>query len=252
MNTEHEAAAPGKAQDAPETPEEVAAAQADVEAEAAREIEIEVADAADEAAQEAAPEQPEEVDLESEIAKLKDQLLRAMAEAENTRRIAAREKTDAQKYAVTNFARDMLRVADYLSMATMAVTQEARDADSNLNNLCVGIDMTMKELLNVFEGHGIKPIKTDGQFDHNLHEAISQEENPDVDKGTILRVQRGGFTLKDRLLRPAQVIVATGGPKPANPEAAAEAETLDASPEGAEKAYEADGAQPGQQVDQET
>ncbi|MEG3616988.1 nucleotide exchange factor GrpE [Magnetovibrio sp. PR-2] len=245
MNTEHEV----PAEDVPETPEEVAAAQADAQAEAAREIEIEIADAQEEAA----AEQPEELDLEGEIAKLKDQLLRAMAEAENTRRIAAREKTDAQKYAVTNFGRDMLRVADYLSMATMAVTQEARDADSNLNNLCVGIDMTMKELLNVFEGHGIKPIKTDGvTFDHNLHEAISQEENPDVPKGTILRAQRGGFTLKDRLLRPAQVVVATGGPKPENPDAASEADTLDQAPDDAQKAYEGDGAEPGQQVDQET
>ncbi len=247
MNTEHEVAG----EETPETAEQAAAAAADAEADAAREAEMEPTEALEAAEEVAAQEAEDEgLDFEGEIAKLKDQLLRAMAEAENTRRIAAREKTDAKKYAVTNIARDMLRVADYLSMATMAVTEEARQADANLNNLCVGIDMTMKELLNVFEGHGIKPIKTDGQlFDHNLHEAVSQEENPDVPKGTILGVQRGGFTIQGRLLRPAQVIVSTGGPKV---ETEADASAPEAPAEGAQQAYEPDGTEPGQQIDQET
>ena len=251
MNTETEIPAE-------ETPEHEATAQADAEQDIARELDMEAAEAELDAAPEGddTPEnaEPSVEDLQAEIAELKDKLLRTMAEAENTRRIATREKADASKYAVTNFARDILRVADFLTMATMAVTDEARKADQSLDNLCVGIDMTMKELLNVFEAQGIKPIKTDGAFDHNLHEALSQEENPDVPKGTILRVQRSGFTIQGRLLRPAQVIVATGGPK-ANGEAdkpSTEQDPAETPPDGGQQAYEPGEAEPGQQVDQET
>lgn len=251
MNTENEL----PAEDAPEmneaandTAEQAAQAEADAQADIAADLaDIDAGDL-DVAAE--VEVELESRDYEAEIAELNDKLLRAMAESENIRRIASREKADASKYAVTNFARDILRVADFLNMATMAVTDEARKADQSLDNLCVGIDMTMKELLNVFEGQGIKPIKTDGPFDHNIHEAVSQEENADVPKGTILRVQRGGFTIQDRLLRPAQVIVSTGGPKLEKDEPAADAGTAPA--EGDQQAYEPDGAEPGQTVDQET
>ena len=148
------------------------------------------------------------------IKELNDKLLRAMAEAENTRRIAAREKADAAKYAVTNFARDIVRVADNLGFAMMSVSPEARLADQNLDNLYVGIDMTMKELLSVFEAQGIKPVPAEGQpFDHNVHEAVSQMEDTSVPANTVMKVIRAGFTIQDRLLRPAQVIVSTGGVK---------------------------------------
>lgn len=148
------------------------------------------------------------------IKELNDKLLRAMAEAENTRRIAAREKADAAKYAVTNFARDIVRVADNLGFAMMSVSEEARQADQNLENLYVGIDMTMKELLSVFEAQGIKPVPAEGQpFDHNVHEAISQMEDTSVPANTVMKVIRAGFTIQGRLLRPAQVIVSTGGVK---------------------------------------
>lgn len=242
----------------PETPETGAddpTAALDAAEDAARDMAQEAAEAAaeqdDAAAAEAAGEAEGEPDPGEQIRELNEKLLRAMADVENTRRIAAREKADAGKYAVTNFARDILRVADFLNMATMAVTEDARKADPNLDNLCVGIDMTMKELLNVFEGYGIKPIPTDGQFDHNLHEAISQEENPDVPKGTILSVQRGGFTIQDRLLRPAQVIVATGGPK-ANGDDSGEGTGEAGGGEGGQKAYEPGPAGTGRSVDQET
>ncbi len=247
---------------AEETPEHEAAAQADAEMDMEREIDLAAAETELDGAVEGADTSENATlgveELQAEVTDLKDKLLRAMADAENTRRIAAREKTDASKYAVTNFARDILRVADFLNMATMAVTDEARKADQSLDNLCVGIDMTMKELLNVFEAQGIKPIKTDGPFDHNLHEAVSQEENPDVPKGTILRVQRSGFTIQGRLLRPAQVIVATGGPKVdggANGEAgeAPGEQALEEPPtEGGQQAYGPGEAEPGQKVDQET
>ena len=99
---------------------------------------------------------------------LKDQLLRAMAETENVRRRTEREKADASKYAVTNFARAILSVADNLNRALESVAQEARDANEDLNNLFVGVEMTENELETVFEQFGIKTIDALGKkFDHN-------------------------------------------------------------------------------------
>ena len=219
------------------------------------EREAEAAEAEAEAAEaEAAPQSEDDqvAALEAEVADLKDKLMRAVADSENTRRIAAREKADAAKYATTNFARDIVRVADNLTMAMMAVSDEARKEDQNLDNLCVGIDMTMKELLNIFEAHGIKPVAAEGQpFDHNIHEAVQQVENPDVPKNTVMQVLRGGFTIQDRLLRPAQVIVSTGGPKGEEADASASAEDEGAG-DGGQQAYEAGGTKPGQTLDQET
>jgi len=245
---------------------ETAAPQQDAERDAQRDIaeemaddvaESEAAEAAEIAAEASEAEAGEgELDPAAQIQELNDKLLRAMAEAENTRRIAAREKADAAKYAVTNFARDILRVADNLGFAMMSVSDEARQADPNLENLYVGIDMTMKELLNVFEGQGIKPVPAEGQpFDHNIHEAVSQVENADVPANTVMQVMRRGFTIQDRLLRPAQVIVSTGGPKTETPDEAPEilGETPGEAPiEGGQDAYESGGREPGQSVDQET
>ena len=192
-----------------------------------------------------------EPDWAQGVQDLKDKLLRAMAEAENTRRIAAREKADAAKYAVTNFARDILRVADNLGFAMMSVSEEARQADQNLDNLYVGIDMTMKELLSVFEGNGIKPVPAEGQpFDHNIHEAVQQVENPDVPANTVMQVLRRGFVLQDRLLRPAQVIVSVGGPKANDVDPADDASQ--SAGEGGQKAYEQGAQNSSHAVDQET
>lgn len=223
-------------------------AQADAERDMAEELAVDVAQSEAEEAAEIAAEAEGGVDLAAEVQDLKDKLLRAMAEAENTRRIAAREKADAAKYAVTNFARDILRVADNLGFAMMSVSEEARQADKNLDNLYVGIDMTMKELLSVFEGNGIKPVPAEGQpFDHNIHEAVQQVENPDVAAGTVMQVLRRGFVLQDRLLRPAQVIVSIGGPK-----AEASAEASEKPGEGGQKTYEQGSKPSGHTVDQET
>jgi len=253
MNTENEIPADETA----ETPDDMAQAEQDAMTEAAREAEAEALEAEAEAemSDDADAPEGEGPDLQAEVAELKDKLLRTMAEMENTRRIAAREKADASKYAVSNFARDIVRVADNLGMAMMMVTDEARAEDKNLDNLCVGIDMTMKELLNIFASHGIKPVPAEGQpFDHNVHEAVQQMDNVDVPHNTVLQVLRGGFTLQDRLLRPAQVIVSTGGAKAS--EGAGEPQTSDKNgevpAEGAQQAYEPDGAEPGVNVDQET
>ena len=217
------------------------------EEEAAPEAEAQETDAIE------APEAVEESDPATEIAELKDKLLRAMADAENQRRIATREKEKAAKYAISTFARDMLSVADYLGMAMMSVSDEARQTDQNLNNLCVGVEMTQKELLNVFERAGIKPVPAEGQpFDHNIHEAVQQQENPDVPANTVLQVMRGGYIIQDRLLRPAQVIVSTGGAKQNGADEPGEVEASASESPEAPEAYESGGPEAGQSVDQET
>ena len=190
--------------------------------------------------------------LEAKVAELNDKHLRAVSDAENTRRIAARDRANDAKYKNMDLARDLLGVVDNMTMALASIPEESREADANLKNLYVGIDMTMNELLGAFERNSIKPIDAMGkQFDHNLMEAISQIPNADVNDGTVVQVVRRGFMLHDRLLRPAQVIVATGGPKAeqgsAGPDVGAEG-----TPEGAEKAYENQGKTPGSQVDEET
>lgn len=210
-----------------------------VENAAVEEVEIEV------------PAEVTRESLEAEIAELKDKVLRAMAETENVRRIAARDKGDAAKYGITNFARDLLGVADNMSMALMSAPSEARSADQNLDNLCVGIEMTEKELISAFDRNGIKQVKAKGElFDHNFHEAVQQVPNPDLTEGTIVQVIRNGFTIQGRLLRASQVLVASGGPKPVK-------QAADAAPEGdaptpsAAKGYEGDGGATGSQVDEE-
>jgi len=251
MNTENEVSADETSEPTDQDlRQDLRKAQADAQHDSERDAEVEAFEAEGvvepEAETDAAAGGP---DFAREVQELKDKLLRAMAEAENTRRIAAREKADASKYAVVNFARDIVRVADNLGMAMMMVSEEARKEDKNLDNLYIGIDMTMKELLSIFESHGIKPVPTVGQpFDHNIHEAVQQLENKDVPNNTVLHALRGGFTIQDRLLRPAQVVVSTGGP---NGEAPSESPAQNQG-EGKEHAYEAEAPESGQQIDQET
>ena len=153
-------------------------------------------------------------ELESEVAVLKDQLLRAMAEAENVRRRTEREKADASKYAVTNFARAVLSVADNLNRALESVSQKARDANEDLNNLFVGVEMTENELETVYQQFGIKTIDAIGKkFDHNYHQAMFEVEDPDQPAGVVVQQVQKGYMLQDRLLRAAMVGVSKGGPK---------------------------------------
>lgn len=152
---------------------------------------------------------------EKELAAVKDAQLRALAEAENTRRRAERELADMSKYAVTGFARDLVSVLENLQRATDAIPEHARKEDKALDTLAVGVEMTMKELLGVFEKHGIKRINPLGQkFDHNLHQAVSQIEGTDAEPGSVVQVLQAGYTIHDRLLRPAMVAVAAGAAKP--------------------------------------
>lgn len=151
---------------------------------------------------------------EAEVANLKDQLLRAMAEVENTRRRAARDREDAGRYAVTNFARDMLSAADNLRRALKSVDAGAREEDPALDALMSGVEMTEKGLLASFERYGVKPIPAEGQpFDPNVHEAMYEVPDESVPAGTVVHVVESGYMIHDRPLRPARVGVSRGGPK---------------------------------------
>lgn len=153
---------------------------------------------------------------ESQLAELKDQLLRALAETENVRRRAAREKEDASRYAIANFARDMLNVSDNMHRALEAVPEEARSGDGAMASLWQGVEMTERELLAALDRHGIKKIEPMGQkFDHNLHQAMFELPDDSVAAGTVVQVMQSGYVIGERLLRPAMVGVAKAGAAPA-------------------------------------
>ncbi len=158
--------------------------------------------------------------LEGEVAQLKDQLLRAMAETENVRRRFEQQVEDRGKYAIGNFARDMLLVADNLRRALDAVPQSARQENELVNSLTVGVEMTERELLATLERYGVKPVPALGaRFDPHLHQAMMEIEDPSQPTGTVAMVMQSGYTIHDRLLRPAMVGVSKGGPKaPPGPE----------------------------------
>jgi len=155
--------------------------------------------------------------LEAELAEQKDHLLRALAETENVRRRAQREREDALKYAVSGFAKELLSVADNLRRALDSLP-ESEVRDERTRGLLAGVAATERELLSVFERHGIQRIDPDGErFDHNLHQAIFEAERPGKPSGTIIEVLQPGYVLHDRLLRPAMVGVAKENPKPGEP-----------------------------------
>ncbi len=148
--------------------------------------------------------------LNAENAELKDQRLRALAELENTRRRAEREKQDASQFAVTRFARDMLTVADNFSRALAACPPEKREAaDPQVKGVIEGVEVTERQLLAAMEQHGVKIIDTtDAKFDPNLHQAVAEVPGEGKAPGTIVHVIQTGYTLNGRLLRPAMVTVA--------------------------------------------
>jgi molecular chaperone GrpE len=146
--------------------------------------------------------------LEAELAEHKDRALRALAEVENTHRRARREREEASKYAVTGFARDLLSAADNLRRALDSLP-EAEISDPRTRSLLEGVAATERELLGVFERHGIRRIDPKGEpFDHNFHQAIFEAEAPGRPAGTVVEVLQPGYVLHDRLLRPAMVGVA--------------------------------------------
>ena len=150
----------------------------------------------------------------AENAALKDRLLRAVAETENLRRRAEREKAEATLYAASNFARDMLSVADNLGRALASVDAEHRAAaDPTLKALLDGVDVTQRELLNVFERHGIIRFDPKGEkFDPHFHQAMFELPSGDMAPGTVVETIQAGYRIGERVLRPAMVGVAKAMP----------------------------------------
>jgi molecular chaperone GrpE len=156
------------------------------------------------------PRSLREAELEAEITETKDRLLRALAETENLRRRGVRDLEETRKYAITNFARELLEVADNLSRALDAVPPRAREEIDFIRTLADGIAMTEKALLACFERHKIAAVTPEigEKFDHNRHQAMFEVESAEQPPGTIAQVLQPGYTIADRLLRPALVGVA--------------------------------------------
>lgn len=158
-------------------------------------------------------------ELLEENAALKDRLLRAMADAENTRRRAQREKDDAAKYAISAFARDLLEVSDNLARALQAVLPEDLAAGGpHLTTLFEGVELTEKGLQAAFDRHQIQILSPAGdKFDPNFHQAVAEIPGTEHPHGTVVDVMQTGYLIGDRLLRPAMVTVAKGEPSSGTP-----------------------------------
>ncbi|MCC7250853.1 nucleotide exchange factor GrpE [Hyphomicrobium sp.] len=163
-----------------------------------------------------------EVDtLQGQVADLTDRLLRAHAEMENIRKRAEREREETAKYAISKFARDVVTVADNFERAIQAVPAGAAEQDPALKSLVDGVSMTEREFLNVLERNGVKRLNPKGEaFNPHQHQAMMEMYNAEVAPGTILEVFQCGYVIEDRVLRPAMVVVAKGGPKPGQSEGA--------------------------------
>lgn len=182
-------------------------------------------------------------ELVEEIASLKDQVLRAVAEAENVRKRSRKQLEDMAKYASTDFAKDMLGVGDNLRRALDSVPEDALEKDEHLKNLAKGVELTEKGLITVIERHGIKQINPLGEkFDPNLHQAMFHVEDTNQPAGTVAQVVQSGYMIHDRLLRPAMVGVVkarddeaasaeTPEETPAEPSAPPQGETAQAGPD---------------------
>ncbi|MFM9152502.1 MAG: nucleotide exchange factor GrpE [Methylocystis sp.] len=153
--------------------------------------------------------------LKQENADLKDRVLRALAEAENIRRRAEREVSEAKLYGAANFAREMLTFADNLRRAIESVPQDVRsDLTPSLSALLEGVELTEKDFLSRLGRFGVKPIEALGaRFDPNQHEALFEIPDETRVAGTVAQVVEQGYLINDRVLRPAKVGVARGGPK---------------------------------------
>jgi molecular chaperone GrpE len=169
--------------------------------------------------------------LAREAAELRDKLLRTLAEMENLRRRTEREVAESRIYGVASFARDILAIADNMDRALQTLRAELR-ADAGVKALLDGVELTERELLKVLEKHGVRKFEPQPRekFDPNLHQAMYEVQDPALSAGTVAQVVQAGYMIGDRMLRPALVAVARGGPKTA-PDPSANDNT-DADPAG--------------------
>ncbi len=158
--------------------------------------------------------QDELEELRAERDDLQDRVMRALAEAENVRKRGERDRREAERYGGSRLARDILPVHDNLARALSSATLEQREVSSGLID---GVGLTMRELLNVFKKHGIERVAPEHgeRFNPQLHQAIFEAPVPDTEAGDIIEVTEVGFTLNDRLLRPAKVGVSST-PRPSS------------------------------------
>lgn len=156
--------------------------------------------------------------LEAENAELKDRFVRLAADMENLRRRTDRDVKDARTFAISSFARDILSVADNLQRALLVITPEQRaEAGQTLESLIAGVELTEKEMISTMERHGVTKLVPKGEkFDPNFHQAMYEMPNPEVPNNTVMDVVQPGFKIGERVLRPAMVGVAKGGPKVAS------------------------------------
>ena len=144
--------------------------------------------------------------LKEENKEMNDKMLREVAEAQNFKKRLMREKEDAQKYAVTKIAKELLNVLDNLGRAVEAVPKEHRTDNDFIKNLLVGVEATEADLVRIFEQFKIKQFKNDGEkFDPNIHRVIFEQEDASKEPGTIIQVVQPGYMIEDRLLREALV-----------------------------------------------
>ncbi|HLV83835.1 MAG TPA: nucleotide exchange factor GrpE [Devosia sp.] len=152
--------------------------------------------------------------LRTENAELKDRVLRTVAEMENLRKRTEREINDTRSYAIAGFARDMLSATDALSRALTTLPAETRETgDATTKSLIEGIELAEREMQRLLAKHGVKPIEAQGEkFDPHVHQAMFEVPDPSQPEGTVVQVVQPGFLIGDRVLRPAMVGVAKGGP----------------------------------------
>jgi molecular chaperone GrpE len=161
-------------------------------------------------------------DAQREAAEYKDKLLRTLAEMENLRRRTQREVADARTYGIASFARDVLAVADNMHRALEAIGPELREqGDAKTKSLIEGVELTERELLKSLEKNGVRKFSPQGEkFDPNVHQAMYEVPTAEVPPGHVAQVVQAGYTIGERVLRPALVGVAKAAAKP-QPEPAA-------------------------------
>jgi len=143
------------------------------------------------------------IKLNEEISSLKDQRLRAIAELENFRKRAEKDQSDALKYGISNFAKEIINIRDNIERAQSSISDEAKNNEA-IKSVIEGIDLIAQSVVSTFEKIGIKKIESlNEKFDHNLHQAMMEMENDELEPGTIVQELIPGYTLHDRLLRPA-------------------------------------------------
>ena len=244
------------------TPQEINDAEAQAEIDASEAVNAEPSSIDiqinDDEPQEADPEERIQI-LEAQVTDLNDKYLRTVAEMENVRRRTQIEKENASKFAIANFAREMLTVSDNMTRAFTSVEGEGKGENADASEIAIqfkgfieGVKMTEDGLMKTLDKLGLQKIEPLGlQFDANFHEALFEFEDKNQPAGTVSQVLEQGFTLNGRLLRPAKVGITKGGAKPgATPKEVPSAD--DGASKDGPSAYDAKGAEPGSHLNEET